>query len=170
MGIGVTLLDENTELGWTPVVRQPARWAGLTFFLPTCGRFVSVWFLSEEHGLFSHAPQTRQGKDLTQSEAVDLSSVHRQFEVGRVVTTDQRHQKPADKRTHFKRKVLVGAASMHRKAERGVHEQRLVRTHGSGGRVVAVGATARHGPGVSASTGLRLLNYTLKIQRVTSQP
>ena len=59
LGIGVTLLDENTELGWTPVVRQPARWAGLTFFLPTCGRFVSVWFLSEEHGRISHAASTR---------------------------------------------------------------------------------------------------------------
>ena len=34
LGIGVTLLDENTELGWTPVVRQPARWGELNFLSP----------------------------------------------------------------------------------------------------------------------------------------
>ena len=33
---------------------------GLTFFLPTCGRFVSVWFLYEEHGRISHAASTRR--------------------------------------------------------------------------------------------------------------
>ena len=41
-------------------VRSSQRWAGLTFFLPTCGRFVSVWFLSEGHGRIKHAASTRR--------------------------------------------------------------------------------------------------------------
>ena len=43
------------------------------------------------HGLFSHVPQTRQGKDLTQIEAVDLSSIHVRADVVHGGPADQRH-------------------------------------------------------------------------------
>ena len=60
------------------------------------------------HGLFSHVPQTRQGQDLTQIEAVDLSSIHRRLDVICAATADQRHQQSADKRTHLNQDFLFG--------------------------------------------------------------
>ena len=58
--------------------------------------------------------------------AVSLPDIHRRSNVVCAATTDQRYQQSADKRLHLKRKILVGAASTHCEAQRGIHKQRFM--------------------------------------------
>lgn len=66
---------------------------------------------------------------LIQMEADPLPIIHRRSDVGGVITTDQGYQQSADKRLHLKRKILlkcmalVGADSVHREAQRSIHEK-----------------------------------------------